>query len=176
MKKNIRREYQIVGLIIALAVAVGMFSVSTRPELVLKYPGNFCVLEDSDFALTIDNELLVIGTSTWDDVAQIIPRGKFLGLSTIYQPDNLNCLLTFTEEENILYKAHISDPGLYTSRGIKLGDSMTRVVDTYGKNYASVFESGNQKDLDMVYGSDNNNSIIFQIRNNKVNRIILQKG
>ena len=97
-------------------------------------------------------------------------------MSTIYRPDNLDCLLTFTEEENILHKAHINDPGLCTSRGIKLGDSMTRVVDTYGKNYASVFESGNQKDIDMVYGYDNNNSIVFQIRNNKVNKIILQKG
>lgn len=155
---------------------LGLFSVSNRGELIVEYPASFCILEASDFELKIGNLMLNIGASTWKDVAQIIPNGKFLGMSTIYQPDNLDCLLTFTKEENILQKAHINDPGLCTSRGIKLGDSMPAVIEAYGKDYAMVFESKKPENLDMVYGNDNNNSIIFQIRDYKVDKVILQKG
>ena len=49
MRKIIKQEYLVVGLIVALSAAVGLFSVSTRPELVFRLSRQFLCFGDFVF-------------------------------------------------------------------------------------------------------------------------------
>ncbi|MBC7075461.1 MAG: hypothetical protein H5T98_05215 [Syntrophomonadaceae bacterium] len=168
-----RKEYYIVLLVVAVAVIIGSAIASSRSQLEVIYPEKETVLSPQDFVIDTDLGTLYIGNSTWNEVKNIFPQGKILGMSTIYRPENLECLLTFSEDENILQKMHIDTKTISTSRGIRLEDPFARVIEAYGENCAYVRLQGETSNFDAVYGNDDN--IVFQVRNGKVKRIILQK-
>jgi hypothetical protein len=170
-----RKEYFIViGLFVVISIlAMNISSRHTRIEIV--YPEHDTVLSEEDYQVDTGNGILKAGQSSWDEVQQIYPRGKELGRSTIYEPEDRQCLLTFTRNENILTKIHIDGNELGTSRSIKKGYSANQIELKYGKDYTMVKKVANSKDFDMIYGMNRENSVIFQIRNNKVERIIVQR-
>lgn len=171
---KIKNQYLIIIAIVIAVYAFGFYIASNQEPLDIVYPTEDTILENNDFLVEFANGKLAIGSSSWEEVVQVFPEGKMLGMSTIYSPANIDALLTFTEDENILCILHISDPSITTSRNVKTGDTFSKVVEEYGPNYASVSKAGNKVDFDAVYGTDNGGSIVFQVRNNVVNRIVLQ--
>lgn len=168
-----RKEYRAIVFIVILAALIGLYVVSTRSSLNMEYPEHFLVLADSDFTLDYDGHAIQIGETPGEKVMSIFPEGKMLGISTVFSAGTDKVLFTFTEDENIVHKVHIESPNLPTSRGSKVGDSFAAVIDAYGEDYAWV-NAGNSNDFDAVYGIDNKRCIVFQVRDNQVQRIILQ--
>ena len=172
---NKRYQYLIVIMIVVVVYAFGFYIANHQDPLDIVYPDTDTILGKNDFLVDFSTGQLKIGISDWDEVVQVLPQGKMLGMSTIYSPENLDILLTFTEDENILCKLHISDSSIMTNRAIKVSDPFSKVVEAYGPNYASVSKKGDKDNFDAAYGADNSTSIIFQIRNNLVSKIILQR-
>lgn len=173
---KVKTEHLIVILTVVVVYVFGFYIANNQDPLDIVYPVEETILDSNDFLIELASGTLSIGSSTWDEVIEVLPEGKMLGMSTIYSPADIDALLTFTEDENILCKLHITDPNIVTSRNVKVGDTFDKVVESYGSNYASVARKGHSEDFDAVYYStDNDNSIVFQIRNNVVERIILQK-
>ncbi|HQA50567.1 MAG TPA: hypothetical protein PLM20_01480 [Syntrophomonadaceae bacterium] len=168
-----RREIKIIAVIIAAAACIGAMVAFTREPLNIHYPDQFAVLTDQDFQLVWRDHTLSVGSTPGEVVMEFYPDGHMLGLSTIFSLNEDDILLTFTEEENILHRAHIENPALPTSRGIHVGDSFQSVIDRYGNQYAWV-DNGNSDNFDAVYGSDNSRCIIFQVREGLIKRIVLQ--
>lgn len=58
-----------------------------------------------------------------------------------------------------------------------MADSPDKVLERYGPNYVrfSIKNSGTQ-DYDMLYGENDGNTIIFQIRGDRLSKIIVQHG
>lgn len=171
---SIFKEYRLVVIIVIVAALIGLIAVFSQDKLVTVYPQQFVMLTDDDFRLATSQGIVNVGQSNWDEVTALYPEGKALGMSTIFSPNDLDCLFTFTKHENILHRVHIQTPNISTSRGSKVGDAFENVIALYGQNYAYVYSRGHRDDFDAVYGSDNNRSIIFQVRGNKVTKIILQ--
>ncbi|HQA49786.1 MAG: hypothetical protein ACOX6F_02085 [Syntrophomonadaceae bacterium] len=168
-----RREMVIITVIITIAFALGLFVASSRDSLNIHYPDKFAVLDDADFDLAWRDHELHIGSTPGETVMEYYPFGYMLGFSTIFTLNEDHILLTFTEDENILHRAHIENPALPTYRGIRVNDPFDLVVEQYGEQYAWV-DNGNPDDFDAVYGSDNSRCIIFQVRQGLVRRIVLQ--
>lgn len=168
-----RREYRAVIVIVILAALIGLYVISTRSALNMEYPDQFLVLADSDFILEYNGHAIQIGQTPGEEVMAVFPEGKMLGISTVFSAGTDKILFTFTEDENIVHKVHIESPNLATSRGSQVGDSFAAVTNAYGDDYAWV-NAGNRKDFDAIYGTDNNRCIVFQVRDDKVQRIILQ--
>jgi hypothetical protein len=171
----LKKEFLIVIGLFAV-VSILAINISNRhAQIEIVYPEHDTVLSEEDYQIDTGNGILKAGQSSWDEAQQIYPRGKELGRSTIYEPEDRQCLLTFTRNENILTIIHIDGSKLSTSRGIKKGDTADQIELEYGKNYTIVKKVVNNKDFDMIYGKNRENSVIFQLRNDKVERIIIQR-
>lgn len=172
---KIKTQYLIIIATIILVYTFGFYIAYDQDPLDIVYPSESAILDSNDFLVEFASGKLSIGSSSWEEVMKVLPDGKILGMSTIYSPANIDILLTFTEDENILCKLHITDPDIATSRNVKIGDSFSKVVECYGPNYATVSKRGDRDYFDAVYYNDeNNHSIVFQVRNNVVERIVLQ--
>lgn len=169
-----KKEYLYVSLAIILVISLAVFIVSRSPQIETVYPEERLILPPDDFIICADEEQFIVGQTSWDEAMIIFPAGKMLGKSTVYHPDGLPVYLTFSEDENILIGVHIFGPGLATSRGVAVGDSPDQAVQQYGENYVrfSQKNSSNQ-DYDMLYG-ENDNTVIFQIRNEIIDKIVIQ--
>lgn len=172
MHRGKKKEYALIIFFVVLIAGAAYYISQDRAQLQTVVSKNQVVLEEQDFLVTIGKNSLSIGTSTRAEVLKIFPRGKTLGMTTIYKPENSDCLLTFNKDEEVLQKIHINSQDIPTYRGIKVGDSFVLVTKKYGPDYSSVGHPGKPKDFDAVYGVGNN--IVFQIRNDKVKAIILQ--
>lgn len=172
MQSGKKKEYALIIFFVVLIAGAAYYISQDHVKLQTVVSKNQVVLKEQDFLVKIGQNDLSIGTSTRDEVLKIFPRGKTLGMSTIYKPENSDCLLTFNRDEEILQKLHILNQDIPTNRGIKVGDPFALVTEKYGPNYSSVGRPGKPKDFDAVYGTGNN--IVFQIRNDKVEAIILQ--
>jgi len=164
--------------VIALVVvvfALGFYISSRHPRVDIICPEHDTVLSEEDYRVDTGKGLLVLGRSTWDEVGRIYPQGKSLGMSTIFRPDQPDCLLTFSEDENILVKLHIDGPELPSPRGAAAGDDYKLVEAQYGKDYTLIKSTDGSNYFDMVYGKNRENSVTFKIRHNKVDRIIIQR-
>lgn len=173
MQQN-RREAIAIIIIIFITAIIGGLVVNSRVQLNYHYPDQFLLLEDGDFKLTWQQHAVQIGSTPGEEVMKQFPQGHMLGISTIFSttPDN-SLLFTFTEKDNIVYKAHIESADLTTSRGVRAGDSFNKAIQLYGESYAWV-DAGQSEDFDAVYGSDNSRCIVFQVRNGLIQRIVLQ--
>lgn len=168
-----RREVLIIIIIVAVTACLGLSVAGSRDSLNIHYPDQFAVLDDEDFQLGWRDHTVNIGSTPAETVMEYYPFGYMLGISTIFSLDKDNVLFTFTEEENILQKAHIDNPDIFTYRGIQVSDPFNLVVKQYGEQYAWV-DNGSPDDFDAVYGSDNSRCIVFQVRDGLVKRIVLQ--
>lgn len=163
-------------IIMVVAVfAFGFYISSRHARVEIVYPEQDTILSEHDYQIATTSGILTIGKSTWDEATQVYPDWENLGMSTIMRPANQGCLLTFSEDENILIKIHIDGTKLSSPRGINAGDPYTRVQEQYSANFTQVKRVDNDKEFDMIYGENRENSITFQIRNNKVARIIIQR-
>lgn len=170
-----KKEYFIVIGLVILAIILAVNVSSRHLRIEITYPEHDTILSEEDYLIDTGNGILKVGQSSWEEVQQIYPQGKTLGMSTIYQSEDKQCLLTFTKKENVLTMVHIDGNKLATSRGIKKGYSTAQIENKYGKDYTIVKNLANSKDFDMVYGINRENSVTFQIRNDKVERIVIQK-
>lgn len=170
-----KKEYIIV-ITIVLIISISAFIISImHPQVEIEYSEDEVVLHDEDFIVDVNTGKIQIGASTWNDVIEILPSGHNLGMSTIYRPDNLGCLLTFTRKENILSEMHLESPILATSRGVRVGDNFSQVTELYGSAYSSVNVRGKNSYFDAVYGDYSENCLVFQVKKNQVTKIIIQK-
>ncbi|MDD3267700.1 MAG: hypothetical protein PHX14_00130 [Syntrophomonadaceae bacterium] len=173
MQTSKKKEYGLVIFFVLFIASAAFFIAKDHAQLQTVVSKEQLLLGDEDFIVKVGPNDLFIGSSTREEVLKMLPRGKTLGMSTIYKPESPDCLLTFNEDEEILQKIHIYNQDIQTKRGAKVGDAFTLVTEKYGPNYSSVGYPGKAKDFDAVYGAGNN--IIFQVRDDKVKTIILQK-
>jgi len=164
-----------VVILVVIVFAFGFYISSLHPRVEIICPARDTILLEEDYQVKTANGVMTLGKSTWDDVHRMFPRGKNLGMSTIYRPDGSDCLLTFSEDENILIKLHIDSLELPSPRGASVGDAYSVVEEQYGKDYTLIRSTGNNNDFDMVYGKNRGNSITFKIDDKKVDRIIIQR-
>ena len=174
MFKAFKREYKYLTIIIIITAIIGLIVRFSQPAVEIAYPESDAILTGQDFTIKTDHSEVTIGISRWEQVISAFPEGETLGLSTIYRPAAHDCLLTFTEDENILNKMHIDSNHYVTNRGIKVGDPFSSVEASYGKNYAQLTTKAKPDYFEAVYGSGNINNIVFQVQDNKVAKIILQ--
>jgi len=168
-----KKEFFGVLLIVLLAVVVGLWLISDRPVVEIIKAEKEMFLDKEDFYVSTDNGTIKVGESSWEDIKKLFPGGKMLGMSTIYQSKDGDCLFTFSEDENLLVIMHIESGDYATARGIKIGDSFARISEKYGPDCARVIMPNKAEDFDLVYGGEDN--IVFQIRDNVVKRIVLEK-
>jgi len=168
-----RREIIVITVIIVVVFCLGLSVAGSRDMLNVHYPDQFAVLDDQDFQLEWRSHLVELGSTPGETVMDHYPHGYMLGLSTIFSLNEDNILFTFTEDENILHRAHIENPDLPTFRGVRVGDSFDTAIAQYGTQYDWV-DNGNTEDFDAVYGDDNRRCIVFQVRQGKIVRIVLQ--
>jgi len=161
--------------IVLIVFAFGFYVSGRHPRVEIICPERDTLLSEEDYKVNTGNGILTLGRSTWDEAVRIYPRGKSLGMSTIFRPDNPDCLLTFSEDENILIKLHIDGPELPSPRGAAAGDDYKLVEAQYGKDYTLIKNTDGSNYFDMVYGKNRENSVTFKIRHNKVDRIIIQR-
>jgi len=170
----LKREYAKIAVVVIMAAIIGLIVRFTQPGLEIDYPEQDTVLTMEDFTIKTDQGEITVGVSSWDQVTAQLPGGETLGLSTIYRPPEKDCLLQFTEDENILNKMHIFADRFVTSRGVKVTDPFSAVEVSYGPNYTQIKSKDKPDYFEAVYGSGNNNSIVFQVQDNKIVKIILQ--
>lgn len=169
-----KKDNVYVIIIVFIVFAFGFYISSRHPRVEIICPERDALLAEDDYKVNTSNGILTLGRSTWDEAVRIFPEGKSLGKSTVFRPGHTNCLLTFSEDENILIKLHIDDPELPSPRGATVGDDYKLVEAQYGKDYALI-KNTDGSSFDMVYGKNRENSVIFKIHHNKVNRIIIQR-
>lgn len=172
---NIRDKKETIIVIAIFIGVISLFLLFTSQHAVVetKHPQHELILKQDDFNISSPEGIIKVGLSNWEFISRIFPNGKTLGMSTIYEPENSGYIFTFTKKSNILSVVHISTVEASTFRNISVGDSYKKVVDAYGKNYTQVSLKDQKNNFDMVYG--NKNVLIFQIRDNMVKQIILQK-
>ncbi len=176
MRSLLKNDNTKIILIVLIVSVIGLAVRFTQPPLCIDYPEQDTILAMEDFTVRNGNGEVTVGFSSWDEAITVFPGGESLGLSTIYRPESDNCLLQFTEEENILDKMHIYGDQLTTNRGIKIGDSFDTAEACYGPDYARVTRADRQGYFEAVYGCGNNKDIVFQVQDQKVVKIILQQG
>lgn len=170
-----KKEYLYVAMIVILTSSLAVFIASKRPEVTMEYPKERITFQARDFTVNTINGQLMVGKSHWDEAVDLFPKGKRLGMSTLYQPENLEVYLTFSEDEDILIAAHLESPDISTYRGIKVGDAASKVKETYGNNYVLIYgEDYKAGNYDLLYGKNDGNTVIFQVRNEVVHKIVLQ--
>lgn len=173
MTKNERREAIIVAAIVGISILAGLLLTLGRSEIPV-ISGQTQALNTSDFILNIDDKRLEVGTSSWAAAAAVFPGGKTMGMSTVYSTAPDDYLLTFTEKDNILCKADVYTSAITTYRDLKAGMTFAQVKKAYGNNYVRIGKKNRMQDFDIVYGTDENH-IVFNIKNDKVWRIVVQR-
>jgi hypothetical protein len=169
-----QRQYVILLMLVALVVVFGLWTASQAPELQVRIPSGGNDIQASDMQIRTASGLVVVGESDSQQVAALFPDGKALGMSTVYFDRSQGCTFTFTKMDK-LKVMHIENPGLATWRGIKVGDTLDpAVIAAYGPNYGYAKKPDSHQAIDVAYG-DNDGGVIFQVRDNVVTKIILQK-
>ena len=173
MRKNDSKEIIIVLLIIGLVLAAGLLSSKHQAEMTI-ITGKTKALAAADFIIKIGNDNLEVGSSSWSAAAGIFPGGQTLGMSTVYSTAPEEYLLTFTEEDNVLCKADIYTSAISTYRDVTTGMNLEQVQQAYGTNYVQMSQGDDQSNFDIIYGTGNNR-IVFNFKNQKVWRIVVQQ-
>jgi len=168
------RQYVFLISLVSIVIAFGLWTASRSPELEIQLPQGANTIQPDDMVITTAQGRIEVGESTSQEVAALFPSGKTLGMSTVYYDQQQGCTFTFTKLDK-LKVMHIENPALATARGIKVGDRFDpTVIQAYGPNYGFAKKPGASGDIDAAYG-DNHGGVIFQVRNNMVTKIILQK-
>lgn len=170
-----QRQYVLVVSLVALVVAFGLWTASRAPELQVQIPHGANNIQAQDMQVATAAGVVTIGESTSQEIAALFPGGKTLGMSTVYYDQGQGCTFTFTKQLDKLKVMHIENPQLSTARGIRVGDNFDpTVIAAYGSNYGYAKKPSSNHEIDIAYG-DNDGGVIFQVRDNVVTKIVLQK-
>lgn len=162
-------------IIVGMVWAFGLWIASGAPELQIEYPSGENVITAEDMQVKNGSGSIVIGDSDSVQVAALFPQGKTLGMSTVYYDKSQGCTFTFTKKTDKLKVMHIENPDIQTSRGVRVGDTLDpTIIEAYGEKYGYVKKVGDEHDIDVAYGTDDG-AVIFQVRDNIVKKIILQR-
>jgi hypothetical protein len=160
----------VVALIfVAVILMFTLFSLN-HANIIRETPNQQTVLTDNDMMVASSGGKLIVGKSTRDDAMKVFPGGDNLGLSGVYRPKDLDCLLSFSKDD-VLIRMDIGVGDLSTSRGIKVNDSFDKVVEQYGNGYTKSYDEKTPEIFDAYYGSDQ--YILFKIENNSVKKIYI---
>lgn len=169
-----QRQYVLVLSLVAIVVAFGLWTASRAPDLQVQIPKGQNDIQSGDMQVQTSSGTVTVGESTPDEIAAQFPNGKTLGMSTVYFDQSQGCTFTFTKLDKLMVM-HIENPQLSTARGIKVGDTLEpAVIMAYGADYGYAKKPGSNQVIDVAYG-DNNGAVIFQVRDNVVTKIIIQK-
>ncbi len=171
MRLNAKRDYYIIVLLLLMVLGGGFLLSNRHQRLETVYPAKMSSLGEEDFLLYNTKPNIQVGQSTGEEVQQVYPRGKTLGMSSVYRPEGLNAIFTFTKKSNVLSKVDIIGSGLSTSRGIAVNDSFDKVVKNYGPGYVRSFVKSDPDTFDAIYGSKH--YIVFHVNNERVKKIVL---
>lgn len=172
MKAAYKKEYLIIILIIIAATAIGLYSsMHDKPENVSRAEHSIA-LPASDFIVATPRGILIVGQSSWQEVKNLFPQGKQLGMSTLYRPEGQSFFFEFSKKENLLTVVQIEAPGLDTPRGIKVGDTMEQVISAYGPYYSFTTMGDASNIVDLSYGTED--KVIFKLDRKKVSKIVIQ--
>jgi len=166
-----KKEYMVVGIIFIAAVIIFSFISRNHEDIIRETPDQSAVLTDNDMIVTGSLGKLMVGKSTREDAMKVFPEGENLGKSGLYRPKDLDCLLSFSKQEDVLIRVDIGICDLATSRGIKANDSFDRVVELYGNGYTKAYNKNTPQNFDAYYGSDK--YVLFKIEDNLVKKIFI---
>jgi len=169
----VKKEYLIVLCLIAVVSTIGLIVANNQRDLEVSYPSEDTVLQDNDYTISVNGQEVTVGSASWEDTVKVF-AGETLGMSTVYRPDEYNCCLTFSKHANKLIRIHINTNQIATNRGARVGDTFATVEKLYGPNYSKVWEKGKPQHFDAAYGVDTNHSVVFKVRSNLVETIVIQ--
>ncbi len=172
MINSSKKDYLFIILVFLLVFVFGILLSNQHQRLVTQYPDKLVELAAADFTLKSNEHTLQVGQSTWDQVRQVYPQGKILGMSSVYRPEGQAFVFTFTKKSNVLTKVDINGSGLATSRGLAVNDSFAKVVAAYGEDYVKSYLKNDPAIFDAIYGSNQN--VVFHIKDGVVQRIVLE--
>ncbi len=174
METNHKKEYLFIVLLVLVVAGIGFISSSRYQHMQTDYPAKASIVKAEDFVLTNTQPNLIIGKSSWEEVQKCYPEGKTLGMSTVYRPNHIPAIFTFTKKSNLLTKVDIQGPGLPTARGVEVGDSYDKLVKTYGSGFIRSYAKNDPATFDAIYGS--NEYIVFHISQERVEKIVLSSS
>jgi len=170
-----KKEGLIVLVIVAMVSLGGFYVAKNATKVKIIYPPGKPLLHDSDFSVKLVNGTLTVGQTDLTEAKRLLPDGKDLGMSTVYRSNSPDCILTFNKKQTILKQLHLLSDDLPTARGVKVGDNFSQVIAAYGKNYIYTGKKINAADFEAIYQRDDHHSIIFKVRNNRVDSIVLHE-
>lgn len=158
------------------AVSLTAFCINRNAaEVKVVYPPGKPVLNGSDFTVRVGSGQLSIGKTSLAEAKKLLPQGKDLGMSTVYASSSPDCILTFNKDQTMLKKLHLQSSELSTARGIRVGDTFTKVTAVYGSNYIYSGKTLNADDFSAIYQLDDSHGIVFQIVDQRVETIVLHE-
>ena len=170
--RAIDKKESLFVLFIFVAVILMFALLSSRSmDVVTEPPAQQTILGDNDMVVPASLGDIMVGKTTRDEVMKIFPEGKNLGRSGLYRPNNLDCLVTFSRDEDVVIRMDIGPCDLATSRGIKVDDSFDKVVEIYGSNYTRAYDKETPQIFDAYYGSDQ--YILFKVEDNTIKKIFV---
>lgn len=167
-----KKDYFFIILVLFMVITIAFISSNAHQRLENESPDKLTRLTTDDF--TLDNKIkpIIVGVSTGEDVQHVYPKGKTLGMSSVYRPAGQESFFTFTKKSDILTKVDITGPGLTTFRGITVNNSFAKVVRAYGKGYKKSYLKNDPDTFDAIYGIDK--YIVFHVKGGIVQRIVLE--
>lgn len=172
MKTSHKKDYLFIILVFIGVVGFALLFSNGHQRMENQYPGKLTQLTTTDFSLGITAHPLYVGKSTGEEVLQVYPEGKTLGMSSVFQPAGQNNVFTFTKNSDVLTKVDIMGPGLITSRGIAVNDPFEKVVAAYGNGYVRSYSKNDPATFDAIYGSKQ--YLVFHVKNGIVQKIIIE--
>jgi len=174
MNTRKREGWLVVGLLL-IAVIAGLCITLSSPTAHVEYAQEALQLHENDFSIRNGTAVIRVGTDTLTRVERDFGKGRFLGMSTVYEPPSRDFRLRFPKKQDTVWIFDTTRPGFYTARGIQIGDGIDKVIQAYGEHYSKVMLEGNDVDYDLVYGSYGQGTITFHCHHGVVTRIVVSR-
>ncbi len=172
MRHSDKKESLMVILIVVTVVLGWAWYSTIHTDVIVEKPAQPLILNEADYQISDSAGMVVVGKTTRAQALQIYPEGSDLGRSGVYRPKDKDFLLTFTRKEEVLNKIDIGVSDLATARGIKVNDSVNKVLEQYGRNYTKAYVKYQPHIYDAMYGSDQQ-YVLFKVENNLVKKIVI---
>jgi len=174
MNTRKREGWLVVGLLL-IAVIAGLCITLSSPTAHVEYAQEALQLHENDFSIRNGTAVIRVGTDTLTRVERDFGKGRFLGMSTVYEPPSRDFRLRFPKNKDTVWIFDTEHPGYSTSRGISVGDPVDEVLKVYGENYSKVTLEDDSESYDLVYGSRSEGTVTFHCQNGVVSRIVVSR-
>ncbi len=174
MNTRRREGWLVIGVLVIVAV-VGLYVSLSNSIARVEYAKEPLQLQESDFSVKSKGAVIRVGTDTLTEVEKNFGRGRFLGMSTVYEPPSRDFRLRFPKKQDIVWLFDTTHSGFSTSRGVRIGDPASKVIQAYGDHYSKVMLQGNDSEYDLVYGLSGRGTITFHCQNGVVTRIVVSR-